>query len=134
MAAEQVVIGPPPEVKTGRMRVEAFGMFIIGVLMWVGVPLAWLYVGSQIKGSTDSLGLALAVMAIGALATIVGLVRVLGLLNRSWLETYIELNDRKPQRTPLEPVLVITAMIAVVAFGILAIFFGGGGGSTIGPR
>jgi hypothetical protein len=134
MAAEQVVIGPPPEVNTGRMRVEAFGMFIIGVLMWVGVPLAWLYVGSQIKGSTDSLGLALAVMAIGALATIVGLVRVLGLLNRSWLETYIELNDRKPQRTPLEPVLVITAMIAVVAFGILAIFFGGGGGSTIGPR
>jgi hypothetical protein len=134
MAAEQVVIGPPPEVKTGRMRLEAFGMFVIGVLMWIGVPGAWLYIGSQIKGSTDSLGLALAVMGIGALGTIVGLVKILGLLNRSWLDSYVALNERKPQRTPLEPVLVISAMIALAVFGIWFIFFAGGGGSSIGPK
>lgn len=134
MAVEQVVTGPPGEVKTGRMRANAFGMFVIGMAMWVGVPGIWLYIGSQIKASTDSLGLALVVMAIGALATVVGLVKVLGTLNRNWLEEYEELNERKPHRTPLEPVLVISAFIALAVFGVWFTFFAGGGGPTVGPK
>lgn len=132
MSEGQVVGGYPPEVKSGRMRVEAFGMFIIGMTMWVGVPLLWLYVGSQVKAAADSLGLAVVVMGIGALATIVGLVKILGTLNRSWVDAYIELNDRKPQRTPLEPVLVISAILAVGAFGLGILFVGGA--PTSAPR
>lgn len=122
------------EIKTSAMRMRAFGMFVIGLAMWVGVPGAWLYIGSQIKSSTDSLGLALIVMAIGALVTIVLLVRVLGGLNRAWLEEYEELNDRTPARTPLEPVLVVGAFLALAAFGIWFTFFAGGGGPTVGPK
>lgn len=122
-----------PEVKSSRMRLNAIAMFIIGMAMWVGVPGGWLWIGSQIKASTDSLGLAIAVMGVGALATIVGLVKVLGLLNRNWYEEYVELNDRKPARTPLEPVLVISAGLALAAFGIWFTFFAGGGGSSIAP-
>ncbi|MGH2958998.1 MAG: hypothetical protein ACRDKE_05290 [Solirubrobacterales bacterium] len=125
MAEGQVVGGYPPEVKSGRMRAGAFGMFIIGMTMWVGVPLVWLYIGSQIKAEADSLGLALAVMGIGALATIVGLVKLLGAINRSWTDEFIELNDRKPKRTPLEPVLVISAMLALAVFGLGILFVGG---------
>lgn len=132
MAEGQVVGGHPPEVKSGRMRAEAFGMFIIGMTMWVGVPLIWLYIGSQIKAAADSLGLAVVVMGIGALATIVGLVKTLGTLNRSWVDEYIELNDRKPQRTPLEPVLVISAILAIGAFGLGILFVGGA--PTSAPR
>lgn len=122
-----------PEVKSSRMRLNAIAMFIIGMAMWVGVPGGWLWIGSQVKASTDSLGLAIVVMGIGALATIVGLVKVLGLLNRNWYEEYVELNDRKPTRTPLEPVLVISAGLALAAFGIWFTFFAGGGGSSIAP-
>src|SRR3954469_1437905 len=118
MAEGQVVGGPPTEIKTGRMRAEAFGMFVIGMLMWVGVPGVWLYIGSQIKGSSGSLGLALAVMGIGALATIIALVKILGSLNQSWLRSYEELNDRRPLRSPLEPILVISAFLALATFGI----------------
>lgn len=132
MAEGQAVGGYPPEVKSGRMRAEAFGMFIIGMTMWVGVPLIWLYIGSQIKAAADSLGLAVVVMGIGALATIVGLVKILGTLNRSWVDEYIELNDRKPQRTPLEPVLVISAILAIGAFGLGILFVGGA--PTSAPR
>lgn len=121
-----------PEVKSSRMRLNAIAMFIIGMAMWVGVPGGWLWIGSQIKASTDSLGLAIAVMGVGALATIVGLVKVLGLLNRNWYEEYVELNDRKPARTPLEPVLVISAGLALAAFGIWFTFFAGAS-SSIAP-
>lgn len=134
MAPEQVMAAGQQEIKTSAMRLRAFGMFIIGLTMWVGVPGGWLYIGSQIKSSTDSLGLALVVMAIGALVTIVLLVRVLGSLNRNWLEEYEELNDRTPHRTPLEPVLVIGAFLALASFGIWFTFFAGGGGPTVGPK
>lgn len=121
-----------PEVKSSRMRLNAFAMFVIGMAMWVGVPGGWLWIGSQVKASTDSLGLAIAVMGVGALATIVGLVKVLGLLNRNWYEEFVALNDRKPARTPLEPVLVISAGLALAAFGIWFTLFAGAS-SSIAP-
>jgi hypothetical protein len=134
MAEGQVVGGPPSDIKTGRMRAETFGMFVIGMAMWVGVPFGWLYIGSQIKASSNSLGLALAVMGVGALATVVGLVKILGMLNRSWLDSYERLNDRRPHRSPLEPILVISAFIALAVFGIWFAFFAGGGGPTAAPQ
>lgn len=121
-----------PEVKSSRMRLGAIAMFIIGIAMWVGVPVAWLWIGSQVKATTDSLGLAVVVMGVGALGTIVGLVKILGLLNRTWYEEFVELNDRKPARTPLEPVLVISAGLAVAAFGIWFTLFAGAS-SSIAP-
>lgn len=133
MATRSGQVAMQPEVKSSRMRMNGFAMFVIGLTMWVGVPGFWLWIGSQIEGSTNNLGLAIAVMGVGALATIVALVKVLGILNRNWYEEYVELNDRKPQRTPLEPVLVISAGLALAAFGIWFTFFAGGGGSSIAP-
>ena len=120
--------------RSARMRFSAFAMFLIGLTMWIGVPGGWLYVGSQIKAASNSLGLALAVMVVGAIITIIALVRVLGLLNRAYCEDFVELNDREPMRTPLEPVLVVSAGIALAAFGIWFTFFAGGGGPSIGAK
>ncbi|RIK06472.1 MAG: hypothetical protein DCC49_11440, partial [Acidobacteria bacterium] len=118
MAAERVVHGQVTETKTGSMKARAFGMFVIGMAMWAGVPGFWLWLGSQIKAETNSLGIALIVMVIGALVTIVVLIKALGTLNRKWLEEYEAVNERKPQRTPLEPVIVISAFLALIAFGV----------------
>ncbi|MBI5310700.1 MAG: hypothetical protein HZB14_06705 [Actinobacteria bacterium] len=121
--------------RSTRMRVNAFLMFVIGMVMWVGVPVLWLWVGSKIKSETDSLGLAVVVMGVGALAMIVGLVRLLGSLNRTYLEEYAEHNNGiEAQRTPLEPVLVISVVMALAAFGVWFMVFAGGGGSTIAPQ
>jgi formate hydrogenlyase subunit 3/multisubunit Na+/H+ antiporter MnhD subunit len=87
-----------------------------------------------VKAETNSLGLAVIVMIIGALITIVALVKILGTLNRNWYEEYQELNQRNPIRTPLEPVLVISAFVALAVFSIWFAFFAGGGGPTVGPR
>jgi uncharacterized membrane protein YhfC len=134
MAPQQVIHGQAPEVKTKSMRMSAAGMFVIGVAMWAGVPGFWMWIGSIVYGPEKKLGLALVVMGVGALVTIVVLVRTLGKLNHKWLDEYEAVNQRKPQRTPLEPVLVIGAVIALAIFGVWFTFFAGGGGPTVGPQ
>ncbi|MBK5231279.1 MAG: hypothetical protein JJE27_08930 [Thermoleophilia bacterium] len=120
--------------RSPRMRMSTFAMFFIGLTMWVGVPIGWLYIGSKVKASADSLSLAVVVMGIGALATIVGLVKLLGILNRTYYEDFASRNGHNPQSTPLEPVLVISAMLALAAFGVWFIVFAGGGGPSIAPK
>ena len=36
-----------------------------GIVLWVGVPVGWLYIGSQVQASTGSLGTAMGVMMSG---------------------------------------------------------------------
>ena len=128
----QTVVTAPNDNKSSRMRAQALGMFLIGVTMWAGVPLIWLFIGSMIKSETDSLGLALLVMAVGALVMIILLVKILGKLHDNWYNEFVELNDRKPHRTPLEPVLVVSVMVALAVFGTWFTFFGGAGQSVMG--
>ena len=40
-------------------------MFIGSLVLWIGTPLLWLWIGSQIQGATSSLGAALGTMFIG---------------------------------------------------------------------
>ena len=45
-------------------------MFIGSLGLWVGTPLLWLWVGSQIQGATQSLGTALAAAFFGVVLTV----------------------------------------------------------------
>ncbi len=53
-----------------------------GLVLWIGVPLLWLYVGAQVQGSTGSLGAALLVVMIGVIVSIAVVVALLGWLSR----------------------------------------------------
>ena len=57
-----------------------------GLVLWIGVPVLWLYIGSQIQGSTGSIGTALRVMMVGVVVSILLIVPLLGWLNRKHLE------------------------------------------------
>ena len=54
---------------TGALLVVAI-MFIGSLGLWVGTPLLWLWVGSQIQGATQSLGTALAAAFFGVVLTV----------------------------------------------------------------
>ena len=56
-------------------------MFIGSLVLWIGTPLLWLWVGSQVQGATSSLGTALGVSFIGVVATIGLLALVLAKLS-----------------------------------------------------
>lgn len=103
------------------------------LFLWVGVPLGWLWIGSQVQGSA-SLGTALLVTMVGITVTIIGVVMVLGRLNH----LHAQLRERRtgsanavsgPRASALEVLLVSSAGIAVVGFGIW--FFGFAGASPV---
>ena len=100
-------------------------MVLASAVLWVGVPFGWLWVGSQVQAATDSVGVALLVMAAGVLASIVVLMRVLGWLNLQ----HIHARERRGLETygnvTLEGVMAVSAALALVSFCIWFFLFSG---------
>jgi hypothetical protein len=94
------------------------------LFLWLGAPVLWLWIGSQVQGST-SLGTALLVTMAGFLLTVV--VVVTGL---SWLNTrHAELREMRagvaPDQSALEVMFVASGGLAVVLFVIWFFVFAG---------
>jgi uncharacterized membrane protein YbhN (UPF0104 family) len=98
------------------------------LFLWLGVPLAWLWIGSQIQGSA-SLGTALMVTMIGILLSVVLIVIGLSWVNRRHVELRASRNLPAPEPSALEAMLVVSAGLALLIFGVW--FFGFAGSSPI---
>jgi hypothetical protein len=103
-------------------------MFVGSLVLWVGVPVGWLWVGSQLVPSSG-LATAVGAMMIGMLLTVAGLVTFLAWVNRKHIELQEARGYYGGQTTALELVLVASAVIAV--FGFAVWFFGFSGSSPI---
>jgi hypothetical protein len=100
-------------------------MFIGSLVLWVGTPLLWLWVGSQIQGATQSLGAALGVMFIGVIATIATLASILGKLSNVYRANRLARGQADPGHFVLEGVLVVSAGFTIAGFVIWFFFFAG---------
>src|SRR5436189_2516386 len=98
-------------------------------LLWVGVPAAWLYVGSRVEGATGHLGAALIVTMAGVVASIVAIVPGLSWLNRKHIELREARGLESHGQTALEAVMTISAIIAVVGFSFWFLVLQGPGPS-----
>jgi hypothetical protein len=103
-------------------------MFLGGLVLWVGVPVAWLWIGSQLE-PVSSLATAVGTMMIGMLLTVAGLVAFLAWLNRKHIELHEARGGYRAETTALELVLVASAVFAIAGFAIW--FFGFSGSSPI---
>ncbi len=116
------------EIMGGPASAALVLLMLVGCLcLWVGVPLGWLWIGSQVQSSA-SLGTALMVTMLGSMVSIVALVGGLGWLNRRHVEL-LERRNRPAGASALEVILVSSAGIAIVGFGIW--FFGFAGASPL---
>lgn len=116
------------EIMGGPASAALVLLMLVGcLLLWVGVPLGWLWVGSQVQASS-SLGTALMVTMFGILVSIVVLVMLLGYLNR-WHAELNAARGRQLGSSALEVILVSSAGLAIVGFGIW--FFGFAGASPL---
>ena len=108
-------------------------MLVAGLVLWIGVPVGWLYVGSQVQGATDSLGTAIAVMFVGVVASIVAVVPILGWLNRKHLELRAARGLDTHGQTALEAVMTVSVVVALIAF-VIWFFVIVGPGPSLAPR
>jgi hypothetical protein len=101
-------------------------------VLWVGTPLLWLWVGSQIQGATESLGAALGVMFIGVVATIAVLAGILAKLSNTYRASCRARGLDDPGHYVLESVLVVSAAITLTVFVVWFLFFAGASPLPIG--
>jgi len=107
-------------------------MVVASVVLWGAVPLGWLWIGSQIQGNTQNLGLAILVMMGGVLVSVVLLAIGLAWLNRLHVRL-LEARGIERQYNVLEAVMIVSALVVVVGFSVW--FFGfEGPGPTIAPK
>jgi hypothetical protein len=114
-------------IRTGESAAMLAIMFAGALALWIGVPLLWLYVGSKVQESTNSVGAALGLMLFGSVATILVLVPLLGRLN----EAYEHLRENRGLenygQAPLEAMLVVSAVAALILLVVYFLVIGDGG-------
>jgi heme/copper-type cytochrome/quinol oxidase subunit 2 len=121
------------------LRAGASGVLVLlmmlgaGLVLWIGVPLGWLYVGSQVQGATGSVGTAIGVMLVGVVVSIVAVVPMLGWLNRKHLELRAARGLDTHGQTALEAVMTVSVLVAVLAF-VVWFFVIAGPGPSLAPR
>lgn len=107
-------------------------MFIGSLVLWVGTPLLWLWVASQIQGATESLGTALAAAFVGVIATIALLAVLLARLSDVYRANCQSRGLSDPGHVVLEGVLVTSAGLTIFAFVIWFFFLAGASPVPIG--
>ena len=100
-------------------------MFTGSLVLWVGTPLAWLWIGSQIQGATNSLGAALGIMFIGVVLTIALIAMLLSKLSNTYRANRRARGLDDPGHVMLEGVLVVSAGLTITVFVVWFLFFAG---------
>src|SRR2546421_280026 len=100
-------------------------MFLGSLGLWVGTPVLWLWIGSQIQGATSSVGAAIGASFIGAVITIALLATVLGKLSDVYRANCRARGHDDPGHFVLEGVLVVSAGLTLTVFVVWFFFFAG---------
>jgi len=113
-------------LRTGAGAVLVVLIMFIGSLgLWIGTPLLWLWIGSEIQGATSSLGTAIGASFIGVVLTIAAVASLLGKLSDVYRANVRARGFDDPGPVVLEGVLVVSAAITLVAFVVWFFFFAG---------
>lgn len=120
-----------------RAGASAFLLLVImlggGLVLWIGVPLLWLWIGSQVQFATGSLGAALAAMFLGVPASILALVKGLRWLDLKHRQLRQARGYEAAGEGALEMVMTVSAIVAVIGFTVWFLVLAGPG-PTLAPQ
>ena len=122
-----------------RQRLDALlavmlllGITVVNLSFWGPLPVAWLWVGSQVDYLSGSVTLGIFVAFVGLLFTLLGGLMVMKRLDYAWI--LVRRAAGHDQRTgTLSPIFVLTAGIGGAAFTVWLVVFAGLG-PTLAPR
>jgi hypothetical protein len=127
---------------TGIAKVALIALMAVGsIFLWIGIPVGWLWIGSQIQSDSGqaSFGLYLGILA-GIIVSMVAIGKLLSGLNgvygrltgsevvrvrMPWHRSMRGEQEGRPQRQVLDVVMVVSVMSAGFVFLIWFLFFAG---------
>lgn len=118
------------------------GLMAVGsVLLWIGIPLGWLYLASRVAGSSQPSMGPYAMVLVGIPATMIAMGKLLAVLDRTYgrvtgtaAQTRVQApwhrslrGDRRPvrRRSVLDVVMVCSVALAVVCLAVWFFLFAG---------
>jgi hypothetical protein len=127
---------------TGLAKVTLIALMAVGsIFLWIGIPVGWLWIGSQIQSDSGqaSFGLYLGILA-GIIVSMVAMGKLLSGMNgvygrltgsevvrvrMPWHRSLRGEDEGRPPRQILDVVMVASVMTAGFAFLIWFLFFAG---------
>ncbi len=117
-------------------------MAVLSVTLWLGIPIGWLWIGSQIQSSSQSPGFGPYVLVLaGIIVSVVVVAKLLAALNRRcgrlagedatvrvrmpWHRSMRGEDDSRHHHSVLDVVMVISVSTAAFALTIWFFFFAG---------
>ena len=126
----------PERGSASRQRVDAALAFGIGLLMvfvnllfWGPLPVAWLWVGSQVDYQTGSVSLGIVTAFAGLMFTLILGLMALKRLDHAWILVR-RAAGRDQRQGIIGPIFAVTAAVCGSAFVFWLIFIGGLGSSV----
>ncbi len=127
-----------PVAKAGLIALMAF----FSVMLWIGIPVGWLWIVSQVSSGSQSAGFGPYLLAIAGIAvSVVAVTKLLAVLNRAyarvsgeteivrvrapWHRSMRGEDDSRPPRSVLDVVMVISVSAATLALTVWFFFFAG---------
>lgn len=107
-------------------------MLFGGIVLWIVIPVTWLWIGSQIQAATGSLGVAVGAMMIGVIGSIALMIPLLGWLSNKHRAQLVARGHEDNGHIALEIVLVASATIAVIVFSAWFLLFAGSSPIPVG--
>ncbi len=113
-------------VRLGASALLLLAMMFVGSLgLWIGVPVAWLWIASRIQAATSSLGAAMGAAFVGVLVTIAATIPLLSWLSRTYRRQRIARGLDDTGNLALEIVMVTSAGLALAVFSAWFFLFSG---------
>lgn len=107
-------------------------MILVNLLFWGPIPMAWLWVASQVEYVTGSVSLGIAIGFLGMLLTLLGGLILLRTLDHAWI--LVRRAAGTDQRSGVVgPVFAATAAVGAIAFATWLLVFAGLG-PTLAPN
>ena len=125
-----------PQRRQGRRRVvdeivaASILVFegLVAVTFWGPIPMAWLWIGAQVKHQTDSIALFIIVGFLGMLLTLLAGLALMRRIDQFWILAR-RAAGHDQRSGAIGPVFAVASIVGVTAFTIWLLFIGGLGPS-----
>lgn len=112
--------------RAGTSALLLVAIMVVGSLvLWVGIPVAWLWIAGRIEGATGNLGAAVGAAFFGFIVSTAAMIPVLSGLSNAYRRRRVVRGLPDPGHFALETVMTITAGVVVVGFTAWFLLFAG---------